>query len=191
MDVLLDKSAERIFCWLNSVNQMEGVYEDKVKYGIKIILYNLLSTMFVLIVGSLFSNIRSALIAYLAFGIFRIIAGGMHFDRSIQCLTVTSLIVAGSANVAETCNIPMFLILIMYILMFIAVYKYAPSETLTHPIKENDKGKRKKQSIILLFVYMIISLLNKDVTGKLIFIAVCCEVMTILPFANVKYHLNS
>ena len=187
VEVLLEKSAESIVNWMNTINKVDAAEEDKLKYGIEIVLYNFLSTMCVLCIGTIFSDIKNTLITYLAFGIFRIAAGGMHFDTSIQCLTVTSLIVAGSANVAETFEISKTLMLVMYGIMIVGVYKYAPSGTLIHPIREEDRKSRKIQSIFLLFIYMIISLLSNNLIGKLIFVAACCEVITILPFANKKY----
>lgn len=187
MERLLKYFAQNLSNGLCRNGERNKLEKDKMQYGIEIMLYNISSVGLILLIALLVGVFKESIIVYLAFGILRLLAGGMHFDTSIECLFTTSFVVIGGAKVSHFYQMEDKLIIAVFIILEIFIWLYAPSGTAEHPIDDEDRNKLKIQSMLVVFIYAVICWFSDTNIKELIIIATCCEVITILPFANRKY----
>lgn len=154
----------------NSITKELQLDENKkavVNYGIFAIMHTALSVGFVIVFGALFNVLIEALIITLTISILRKSAGGAHASSPGICAFVGTVLSVGMAIVIKNINLNVNVIIVIstliFIWSFIIVYKLAPVDSPTKPIRTEAKRKRlKKSSILILSVYLVI------ITGNIV-----------------------
>lgn len=136
-----------------------------VNYGIFAMLHTALSVGFVIIFGILFNVLIEALIITATISILRKSAGGAHASSPGICAFVGTVLSVGMSLVIKNINLSVNGIIITSILIFIwsycIVYKLAPVDSPSKPIRTEAKRNRlKKSSILILCVYTVIVIVN-------------------------------
>lgn len=152
----------------NSITKELDLDENKkavVNYGIFAIMHTALSVGFVMIFGALFNVLIEALIITLTISILRKSAGGAHASSPGICAFVGTVLSVGMALVIKNINLSVNVIIIISTLIFIlsywVVYKLAPVDSPSKPIRTDAKRKRlKKSAILILSVYLVIIIGN-------------------------------
>lgn len=148
----------------NGITRELDLDEDKkavVNYGIFAILHTALSVGFVIVFGAIFNVLIEALIITLTISILRKSAGGAHASSPGRCAFVGTVLSVGMAIVIKNMNLDINFIIVISILIliwaFMIVYKLAPVDSQSKPIRTEAKRKRlKKSSILILSVYLVI-----------------------------------
>ncbi len=152
----------------NSITKELELDENKksvVNYGIFAIMHTALSVGFVIVFGALFNVLIEALIITLTISILRKNAGGAHASSPGICAFVGTVLSVGMAIVIKNINLNVNAIIVIstliFIWSFIIVYKLAPVDSPSKPIRTDTKRKRlKKSSILILIVYLVIVIGN-------------------------------
>lgn len=155
----------------NSITKELELDENKravVNYGIFAIMHTALSVGFVIVFGALFNVLIEALVITLTISILRKSAGGAHASSPGICAFVGTVLSVGMSLVIKNINLSINVVIIISIFIFIwsywVVYKLAPVDSPSKPIRTDAKRKRlKKSSILILSVYLVIIVGN--ITG--------------------------
>ncbi|CDG02335.1 Putative accessory gene regulator protein B [Clostridium chauvoei JF4335] len=169
-----------------------------------------LSIVSVLIIGAFLNIMWEAFIVSLAITILRKSSGGAHATSPGKCTfigTSISLIIAIVLKNIYSLNIVLTIVFIGFIISYYLVYKLAPVDSISKPIRNQEKIKRlKKNSIIIVSIYLIlviINILTFKITGHKYFIsyALCIcggmlwQVMSLTKFGHklieiIEYFIN-
>lgn len=164
MESLTKNIASKIAQELNLNNDNKEV----IAYGMFALIHMILSIGLVVIFGAIFDVLKEALIICFTGSALRKYSGGAHASSPSNCAIIGTVISVGQAMI--------LLILFKYInsviaiavlgaMVFILSYyllcKLAPVDSLSKPIRtENKKNKMRKGSIFILVAYIVIILVN-------------------------------
>lgn len=187
MEHLLRNFSIYIVSWLDQYYPRSEIEKIKMRYGMEVVLDNVSKLIGFILISALLGCLKKTMILLLVFGLLRLFAGGVHMDSSLACFFVTGLIVVGGSVVSINYQADrLFFVFIMGILCILA-YIYAPSGTIEHPVKPEDRMGAKYRTLFLMFIYGGVGFLASDLIMTLIMIGSTCEIITILPFVNTKY----
>lgn len=143
--------------------------EDKeaiINYGLFAIIQTIISIIFVLTFGFIFNVAFEAFIISLTMSVLRKSSGGIHATTPVRCVLVATIFSVGMSIAIK--NVSTLAIsfdfiskLIIFIWAYIVIYKLAPVDSPSKPIKSiAKKRKLKKNSIYILTVFLIITGMN-------------------------------
>lgn len=184
--------------------------KEVIQYGIFAMIQIALSIVSVLIIGAFLNIMWEAFIVSLAITILRKSSGGAHATSPGKCTfigTSISLIIAIVLKNIYSLNIVLTIVFIGFIISYYLVYKLAPVDSISKPIRNQEKIKRlKKNSIIIVSIYLILVIINIlafKITGHKYFIsyALCIcggmlwQVMSLTKFGHklieiIEYFIN-
>lgn len=177
---LLAIKATKLIVQNKSRNELEI---KKVKIGIEIFINNLYKVICIIVLSVLFNILPEMIIILTAFSILRRYAFGLHANSSLLCTVMTFAIFYIGIFVSKSFFINDMLVIFSYLFIIIMIYRYAPSDTLKHPIliKKSRKELRNK-SISICFICLLISCIITDhIVKQLILIGIIFEVVSIIP----------
>lgn len=163
MERLCKDIANKIAIELNLDNDNEEV----IAYGTFAILHITLCIILVIVFGALFHVLLEALIISFTVSILRKYSGGVHASTPGICAAIGTFACVGLAEVALIISrfFSFWSLLILGIIIFITayyiIYKLAPVDSPSKPIKKAEKRKRMKKACnMLLSFYLIIEIIN-------------------------------
>lgn len=164
MEKLCNKIANKIALQLEFDNDKKEV----LAYGAFALFQMIISIVLVLIFGIVFHVAVEALIISFIVSILRKYSGGVHASSPSACMFIGTILCVGQAILIKLFIVPLVnikILLILGVLIFIwsyyILYKLAPVDSLSKPIKREKKRIRmKKGSIKILSIYLIIVLLD-------------------------------
>lgn len=141
------------------------------KFGLELSLILISETLIILFIAYFLGIFWPVLIASLSFLMIRPYAGGIHLPSYSLCLIVTLIefISIGYIATSITTNVTMTVIIIISVFIYglYMIYRYAPADTKTIPIDNQELRKRlKRKAFEVLFVWAIIVLLITLIYGK-------------------------
>ena len=176
---------------------------ETIMYGVETIYITVTKTIIIFSIAGILGIFKELLFLLIAFNIMRIPAFGLHASNGTICLIFSSLLFIISTILCKYVELPIYLVLILYILMLINIILYAPADTVKRPLINQKKRKRYKIiSIIFTLLFFILSMNIKDnlVVNSLTF-GVLIECILInpltykmfkMPYKNYKnYDLNA
>jgi accessory gene regulator B len=142
--------------------------KEVIAYGTFAILQTVLAIVFVIIFGLIFHVAVEALIVSFTASILRKYSGGAHASSPSKCVVIGTIICVGQAIIIKVAispfaNTGLLLIIgaIIFMMSYYLIYKLAPVDSLSKPIRKEEKRYRmKKGSIYVLNAYLILGLLN-------------------------------
>jgi accessory gene regulator B len=142
--------------------------KEVIAYGTFAILQTILAIVFVIIFGLIFHVAVEALIVSFTASILRKYSGGAHASSPSKCVVIGTIICVGQAIIIKVAispfaNTGLLLIIgaIIFMMSYYLIYKLAPVDSLSKPIRNKEKRYRmKKGSIYVLNAYLILGLLN-------------------------------
>jgi len=148
--------------------------KEVIAYGAFAILQIVLSTALVVFFGYLFNVLVEALIITFTSIILRKYSGGFHFSSPNICMSVgTIMCMILSKTALKLGNLAdykfMFILgFVTFIIAYFIIYKLAPVDSPSKPIRKLEKRKRmKKGSILVLNAYVIIAIINMIIYSQL------------------------
>lgn len=155
---LTNKLAQKISTELNYDSEKSAV----ISYGIFAFFQIMASLIIVSLIGLCIGVLFQVLVISFAISILRQYSGGIHATRPSVCLIISTVVTIVIATVAHYLLVyidAIYLISICVLLLILSYYliaKYAPVDTPQKPIKTQSKRERmKKLSLIVLSVYSI------------------------------------
>ncbi len=161
----VEKISESITKVIISEVELSSDKKEVVKYGIFAFIQIILSLFWVIVVGLIFDVVIEALIVSFVTSILRKSSGGIHASEPGICMLIGTLVSVLIAIICESIYVDIKLIMLIGIVVFIfsyyLLYKLAPVDSPSKPIKNKKKIRRlKKSSIVILTIYLVIVILN-------------------------------
>jgi len=176
--------ARKIVAGLTKNTDRSEIQIMKMQLGVEVFLHDLLMILAILFVSYILGMFRDACLMFIAFGIFRILAGGIHIDSSLGCLVSTGAIVIGGTKIAEIVTFDRWILIPIYVVLIILTALWAPKGTENNPFSSEDSKKMKKYSIILVAVYAVISFFSNSNLRGLLTMAALFEILTLVPIKH-------
>lgn len=180
---LMERLAQIIVNNINSYLHKEGLELQKMKLGIEILLINISKLIIIFAVAAVFHLLKRTIFMLLIFTSIRRNAFGLHAKNSFICTLVSISIFVFGAYLSYYLKFNNYMVFILFAIVNILLYKYAPADTENHPLLSFDLRKKlKKESVITGLILMIIALLIPDnVIKTLISLSAISAVTLILP----------
>ena len=186
METMAHKLAERI------AYQMEYDKEKKavIAYGLTAIIQMITIFAIISAFGIIFDFWIECVLIYFGVGIIRKSTGGAHSETMNGCIIISVLSIVGLSALSRyilnkpiDININIIITFLLFIISFIVFYKRVPVDSVNKPIVKKEKIDRlRKQSFIILFVFLLTTLILiilADKLPRLYSIAACIRVMVI------------
>lgn len=147
-------------------NQYPNYSSDKIEeimYGIEGIYLTITKSIIIFLCALILGIFKELLYLLIAFNFIRLFAFGMHANKSWICLIFSSTVFLTGAFLCKYITINKEILYVLYLLILIIMFKYAPSDTVKRPlIKKKKRTMYKVLSIIVTITYFIITLFIQD-----------------------------
>ena len=176
---------------------------ETIMYGVETIYITVTKTIIIFTLAAILGLFKELLFLLIAFNIIRIPAFGLHASNGNVCLIFSSLLFIISTFLCKYVEIPIYILIILFIIILINIILYAPADTIKRPLINVKKRKRYKiLSILVTLIYFILTILieNNLIINSLIFglLIECILINPItykifkMPYNNYKnYDLNA
>ena len=176
---------------------------DEIMYGVEGIYLTFTKTIIIFGIAIILGIVKELILLLLAFNFIRLFAFGIHADKSSTCLIFSTSLFIGFAYLCKYAILNTNLLITLYIIAFIFICLFAPSDTVKRPLIRKDKRIRfKNLSIVVTILFFITTLFIKNnlIVNSLIFglliecILICPLTYKIfnMPYNNYKtYDLNT
>ena len=185
--------------FISKYQKCDDLKLKRLKYGLEGIYSLVVKTFVVLIISIITQTLIETLLLMIFYAGIRTFSYGMHAKNNITCWITTILIYNGCPLLIANINLPT---LMGYIILFIALISmilWAPADTPKKPlIRKEQRKKCKILSIIIILIYTLIFLINKNsIINNSIIYALIIEIIFINPltykltktqFNNYKYY---
>jgi accessory gene regulator B len=163
MEKLAKKLANNIAKSLVYDNEKEQV----IAYGLTAIIQMFVTILLVLLIGITVGTPVEALIICFSVSVLRKYSGGAHVGTIEECTSISIIYCIVFSLISKRILLPLLniywliaLIIIIYTMAFILVYKLVPVDSPKKPIKTDEKKKRMRRgSFLVLFVYGALSII--------------------------------
>lgn len=180
---LAEEIALKLVTRINRHNQIDNLHYAKMKYGLEVLIINLLKTLFILMMAGTLGILKATLIIMLSFAFIRHYAFGVHAKSSMGCTIITSLFFFIGGYMPSFVNTTNYKVLIIFSVTMFSLYLYAPADTESRPlVGKNLRRKLKRKALISGSILMILALYISDPALKFfISYGALCESLTITP----------
>ena len=152
----------------------------QILYGIQVLWHNIKTTVIIFAAALLLDVLCGTFWTFLSFGMFRMFAGGLHFNTTVGCLLTTGSIAIGGGILGEYLIFHPWLLFCIYCLILTGVVLFAPQGTVNNPFSEDNQKKMKKRSMILVLIYAVISISGIEKISSWITIGAIAELITVI-----------
>ncbi|MEJ8552731.1 accessory gene regulator B family protein [Tepidibacter sp. Z1-5] len=130
------------------------------KYGLNLFLMELYKLPIFLGLAYFLGIFKYSILSYLLFGFIRSNAHGIHMKNGKLCLFYSCISFFSVVYISKILLLHIIIKLFLSILMLYILYKYAPADTEQRPLLNAlTRKKKKKSSILVGIIYIIISLI--------------------------------
>lgn len=132
---------------------------DSVRFGLEIILGEIIKWIMLLAAAALLGVLPGALFAMISMGLFRLVSGGAHCEDYWRCLVFGLVVFIGGAKmgviVQDYLSQPVMIetVIVCFMVMFMMVLIWAPGEVPNRRINARERGLFKKLSVLYLVVW--------------------------------------
>lgn len=159
----------------------------KMKLGFQVFFHNILMISCILLIAKTLGIYMDSVILLTGYGLLKLNAGGIHFEKSWACLLSTCAFVIGGVIISRHLKICFYCVLFIYILCMAILWIVGPQGTKNNPISYKYYNKLRRKTIVISGLYFIITiyrfLIEKKMT-YLLLVAIVFETISMLP--NIK-----
>lgn len=154
----------------NSIEKIKKKYpeydEDKlevISYGLEALYITITKTIVIFGIAFLLGVFKEVILILLFYNVIRTTAFGMHAKKSSHCYIISGVLFIGAAVLCKYVYINGYIKIIVSLVSFITIIKYAPADTYKRPLLNEKKRKIYKViSIVNSLIYVILICLFKD-----------------------------
>lgn len=171
----------------------------EIKYGLELLYISITKMIIICILAYILGILKEMLIIVISYNLLRPTAFGLHANKGWQCLIVTSFMFLIFPFLSRYLIVPVIIKILLLMICFMAIVKYAPADTPKHPLI--NKKRRKKYKFITCITTLVLSFLvlyfNKHLMSNLILSSVVMQTILLLPityklmgvrYNNYKYY---
>lgn len=172
--------------------EYDDIKMDEMRYGLEGFYLTITKSIIIFTIAIVFHIFWEMILMLLFFNILRKTGFGLHASKSWICLTSSTAIFILLPMLAKHIVIPIYIKLIFGVLAILLIYRYAPADTVKHPLIHADRRKKYKyittvNCIILVGILLII---KNQTLSNLILFGIYNEITLILPITYKIFHLS-
>lgn len=174
---------------INLVKKNYPSYDDEklevIAYGLEALYLTITKLVIIFLASYLLGILKETLLLTILYNIIRFTAFGLHADKSIQCLIMSSTMFIGGTLLCLNIKINLIVKVILAIICIILLLKYAPADTHKRPIISKKRRliyKTFSTILGIIFTVLIIIFDNKIISNFLL-IGMIESVLMILPIS--------
>lgn len=156
----------------------------KMRLGFQVLIHNIIMIGSILLLAELNGIFIDSVILLISYGLLKLTAGGIHFEKSLICLLSTSAFVISGVTITKYIRISIYGVLLIYVLCMFILWLIGPQGTENNPISPQYYYKLRRDTMIITSVYLLITI-YKFVVGQkipyLLLVAVVFETTSLLP----------
>lgn len=172
--------------------EYDDIKMDEMRYGLEGF-YLTITKAIIIFAIAIFLNIFWEMILMLIFfNILRKTGFGLHASKSWICLTSSTAVFILLPVLAKYIVIPIYIKLILGIIAVALIYRYAPADTVKHPLIHADRRKKYKYITTINCIILVSILLGvkDEILSNLILFGIYNEIVLILPITYKIFHLS-
>ena len=168
-----------------SVPEYTETQLEQINYGLSCVISNIYKLVITLAVSYFLNIMDYMLITIFSFGFLRAFAAGVHAKKELSCFLSTNIILFSISYIGMNITLSYTAITILFLLSFVFIFRYAPSDTEERPIVSKRLRKKLKICSIsaLLVLFILAIFFSGTKTSSIISFAVITESILILPIA--------
>lgn len=172
--------------------EYDDIKMDEMRYGLEGFYLTITKTIVIFIIAILLHTFWEMILMLIFFNILRKSGFGLHASKSWICLTSSTALFILLPVLSQHIVIPIYIKLILGIIAIILVYRYAPADTVKHPLIYADRRKKYKYITTINCIILVIVLLfvKNETLSNLILFGVYNEIVLILPITYKIFHLS-
>ena len=165
----------------------------KLKLGVQVLCHNIWMTSIILFMSWHLGLFQESLILFLSYGILKINVGGVHFNKSWQCLTVTTSFIIGGVLLAHNMALQWGWIVVLYVFSILVLWIVGPQGTQNNPISDKNYPilRRRSLYIVLFYFGLTVSGVLDQNTMYLLLIAVLLGTYSVISCKIQNSHCSS
>lgn len=145
---------------LNFYMNKDGLEYEKLKLGVDVVVLSVSKIILTLILAIYFDIFFEVLLMSVVHGVVRYNAFGLHSNNSNVCLVLTLAMFILPPILLKSVYLNNYVVLIMFLLFSLLLYKYAPADTENHPLLGAILRKKlRMRTLVCSFIVMILTLL--------------------------------
>ena len=155
--VKIEKICENISDYISRELNFNEDKKSVINYGIFAFIHMMICILLVMIVGFIFNVMVEALIISFTTSILRKSSGGVHANSPEKCAVIGTISSVGLALIVKNCNLNyimnIFIGSIIFMFSYYIIYKLAPVDSVSKPIKNIKKIRKLKRASIITTIY--------------------------------------
>lgn len=179
----IEEIANRLTEILKDRSDKSNFQENKVRYGIEVILINITKTTLIMGLAALLNIFWTTIVIMLSFGALRRYSFGVHATTSFYCSLSTIIGFFSGAFLSMHIFENKLILAGMFTVSIISILTFSPADTESRPLLGRNKRKTlKRKSIIIWVISFILAMYLKDFRiGFLIAYGNLLEAIMIMP----------
>lgn len=167
--------------YLQQRNNLDHIAYLKMRLGMQVFVSNIFKTIVAYGVSILFNLFFYTLTVHITYALIRFFAHGAHAKSSLLCHVQNLLLFVFLPWFVVYTQINVGIMYCLAIIGFILLCIYAPAATKKQPIPSKLKGKKKRNTVILSVIILLLSLVFIDPYKQLILLGIVIIAVAQLP----------
>jgi accessory gene regulator B len=172
-------------------NNLEKTDEEIeiLQYGIQGALINIFKFIILFSSAYLLRILNYTIVAFIAFGILRTYASGVHASSSVKCVIINYITFFGNVYLSLYVHLDKLFISVISSISLILIIMYSPADTKERPlVSKNLRKKLKIKSIVVVLILGAIALfLSASIYSNLIIFSMLEESLLITPLSYIIF----
>ncbi|WP_428701045.1 accessory gene regulator AgrB [Staphylococcus coagulans] len=178
---IIDNSINKIALKLQEKQNLDYLDFLRVRLGIQLVVMNLSKAIVTYGLALLVNTFLYTLIAHLSYVLLKQVSFGAHAKNSILCHVQNIIFFVAVPWLIVKYEIPFLFMLLLSILGWLIVVKYAPTATRKLPIKSSRKRGFKIKSIIVITALIVIACVIPSPYQQLVTYGITLQSISLLP----------
>ena len=140
---------------LNRYAHKEGKDLQKMVLGFEVLLHNIPKIVVMILAAHLLGILHLTVLTWIPFACIRRFAGGLHASNSISCTVVTLMMFVAVPYFLQGVGINAISMILLFCLVCLGLWKWAPADTKAKPIIGSEKRKRLKRQAVIACMAML------------------------------------
>lgn len=156
----------------------------KMQLGFQVLLHNILMIGCILALAKFLGIFKDSAMLLVSYGLLKMNAGGIHFEKSFMCLLSTSVFIISGAAIARHIEIPFYVILLGYGICMTLLWILGPQGTANNPISISNYKRMKRNTMLIVSMYFLITVykfVSEYKIPYILLVATVFETFSLLP----------
>lgn len=181
MNLVVERTMNHMKLRKENWSQLEVM---KMQLGFQVLFHNFFMITCILILAKVLGIFSDSVILLISYGMLKLTAGGIHFEKSSICLMSTSAFIIFGVVISRHLEISFCAVLLIYVVCMIVLWIIGPQGTENNPISKNNYDKLRRKTVIISSIYVLITIYIFAVKNEipyLLLVAIVFETISLLP----------